>query len=232
MTSLWSPSRTNRTGGATKCSCWHCVWTSQGDTRWGTARPLCKPESRPEVAGLWISFFSCKGGCLNVKMFTGFKSTVFCGRKSFPIIILFYSDPLELCSDYVLFRRVEFWFDQSFLSALQKKNLPCWFCIYCMYVFIPDPTVKIELTTMRHRHHIFHIMLFFVLIRSMCRFLVKRQLGKMLLRCMRRLGGITVGRRSQQTYSFPAVRNNSLALLRTSRSNVTTASTSPDSSWG
>lgn len=120
------------------------------------------------------------------------------------------------------FRRVELRLDQSVLSVLQNVSLLL-VCIYCMYVFWPDPTVKIEPTTMRSLHQIVHIMLFFVLIRSMCLFSVKRQLHKMLLRSMRRLGGIIWAR----------VRNTtSLSLLCTSRSNVTTATTSSDWSWG
>lgn len=43
---------------------------------------------------------------------------------------------------------------------------------------------------------------------SMRLFLAKRQLHKMMSRSMRRLAGITFSRSSQQSYGFPAVRNN------------------------
>lgn len=78
-----------------------------------------------------------------------------------------------------------------------------WF--FCCF-FFPDPTV-----TTRHLHQIFHIMVF-VLVHSMRLFLVKRQLHKMMLRTMRRLGGIFFfsSRSSQQSCSFLTVHNNSL----------------------
>lgn len=82
-----------------------------------------------------------------------------------------------------------------------------WF--FCCF-FFPDPTV-----TTRHLHQIFHIMVF-VLVHSMRLFLVKRQLHKMMLRTMRRLGGIFFfsSRSSQQSCSFLTVHNNSVFIVR------------------
>lgn len=180
-------------------------WT---DTWWGTGRLLCKPEPRPEVVGLWIScifgnYWWCQGGCLNLNMSTGCKSTVYVcisvAANHLPSSFLSRAQIKQW--NYVLFQEggIQIW--SIFAVFIAKFLSPAALHLLSVCFFFPDPTVKIESTTMRHLRQIFHIM-FFVFTRSVCLFLARRQLHKMMLRSMRRLGGIIFSHSSQQSYSF------------------------------
>lgn len=112
----------------------------------------------------------------------------------------------KLWSDCVLFQEggIRIW--SVFSIFIVKFLSPA--VLRLLYVFFfPDPTV-----TTTHLYQIFHIMVF-VLVHSMCLFLVKRQLHKMMLRTMRRLGGIIFSYSSQQWCSFLTVRNYSVFIV-------------------
>lgn len=227
VTSLLSPSRTGgdkQNRRARKCLCWHCVWTSQGELIPGVgqggyyANLIATASSRTFVDLVFhvFSVIICcqqlyQGGCSN---WYGCGCTL--GRKVWCICVgvttnhLLSSFYMQRCHSQLQINLLQGNYSQTYFNRIRsvfsiyivKKILSCCFTFIASVCF-PRPTVKIESTTTKHLHQIFPILMFIVLVHSVCLFLVKRQLHKMVLRSMRRLGRMILWLSSQQSYSFP-----------------------------